>query len=298
MLKRALQDIKEFPMEGVFTVTDIYNEISDLYHYGLDSGADLHIPNFKLNIVKGYITTVVGIPSHGKSDWVDYMAIQMRMYHNWKGAFYSPENKPTQLHFSKIARKLIGKSWTGEYRMTPDEVTMSISFLDKNMWFIKPEKDFTLDTILASIKLLKIRHGLDYFVIDAWNKLEHQYSGISETKYIGDSLDKLAMFCETENLHCFLVVHPRKMEKEKDSQFYRVPTLYDCAGSANFYNKTDNGISVYRDFVENTTEIYIQKVKFSHWGEVSSSVFNYDVPSGRYFVDELTKNRPWIEPQR
>ena len=31
------------------------------------------------------------------------------------------------------------------------------------------------------------------FVIDAWNKLEHKY-GQSETKYIGESLDKLGSF--------------------------------------------------------------------------------------------------------
>lgn len=295
-LRKALTEFKEFPLEGAFTISDIQDEISDMYQFGLDRGADLHIPEFKLNIVKGYITTVVGIPSHGKSDWVDYMCLQLKLHHDWKGAFYSPENKPTQLHFSKIARKLVGKNWYGEDKITPNELTMCMSYLDGDMWFIKPEKDFSLDTILATTKQLKLRHGISFFVIDAWNKLEHKRgAGQSETEYVGESLDKIATFCETENLHCILVVHPTKMRKQKDSTDYEVPTLYDCAGSANFYNKTDNGICVYRDFAQNKTYIYVQKVKFSHWGEIGVSSFTYDIPSGRYNKEGNIDIHPWIQ---
>lgn len=295
-LKKALLEYKEFPLEGAFTISDIEQEITDMYMFGLDNGAQLHIPDFKLNIVKGYITTVVGIPSHGKSDWVDFMALKLLLHHDWKGAFYSPENKPTQLHFSKLARKLIGKNWYGDNKIEQQDLSMCINYLDRNIWFIKPEKDFTLDSILDTILTLKKRHGIDYFVIDAWNKLEHKYT-VSETKYIGESLDKIAVFCEAEHLHCFLVVHPTKMKKIKDSDEYEIPTLYDCAGSANFFNKTDNGICVYRDFKENKTYVYVQKVKFSNWGELCVSAFNYDLNSGRYYINEYDKNNAWIRSE-
>ncbi len=300
-LKKALLDYKEFPLEGAFTIADIEKEIQDMYQYGLPMGADLNIPQFKLNIVEGYITTVVGIPSHGKSDWVDYMALNLLRFSEWKGAFYSPENKPTELHFSKMARKLIGKNWYGEEKITPAEIEMCMGYLNESFWFIKPEKDFTFDSILATVKQLKLKHGIKFFVIDAWNKLEHKRDkGQSETEYVGTSLDKLAMFCELENMHCFLVVHPTKMRKIKDSDEYEVPTLYDCAGSANFYNKSDNGISIYRDFKENKTYAYIQKIKFSHWGEIGVTDFRYDIASGRYCKNEFDKEVAWIRtlPQK
>ncbi len=107
--------------------------------------------------------------------------------------------------------------------------------LNNKVWFVKPEKDFTLDSILNHVKSLKFRFGLDSFVIDAWNKLEHKF-GQSETKYIGESMDKLGMFCENYKLHCFLVAHPTKIMKDKQTGKYEVPNLYNISGSANFFN--------------------------------------------------------------
>lgn len=282
----------EFPLEGVFTVSSFSNEIDDMYLHGLDRGVDLEIPGFDFRVVKGYITTVTGIPGHGKSEFVDEMALRAVIKHGWKGAFYSPENKPTQLHFSKMARKIVGKHWDGQAKMSDTEKDIVKAYLEKKVWFVKPEKDFSLTTILAQIRSLQIRHGLDFFVIDAWNKLEHK--GDANTDYIGRALDELAAFCELYNLHCFLVVHPRKIEKNKTTGKYNIPTLYDCAGSAHFNNKTDNGICVYRDFEKHTTNVYRQKIKFDHWGVVGYSEYKFDVPSKRYYVEGYYDNTNWI----
>jgi len=281
----------QFPLEGSFTISDIDNEIEDMYVNGLDRGVSTYIPDFNLNIVKGYITVVTGIPSHGKSEWVDYMTLKLRLHHNWKGAFYSPENKPTQLHFSKMARRLIGKNWDGDFRLSDGEKNLVKKFLDGFIWFIKPEKDFTLSSILAKIATLKNRFGLDYFVIDAWNKLEHKGES---TDYIGRCLDEIAVFCETHNVHCFLVAHPTKIKKQRDSTEYEIPTLYDVAGSANFYNKADNGICVFRDFNLNKAFIYRQKMKFDHWGAEGQSEYTYNSDSKRYIHNYVPDNSNWI----
>lgn len=294
--RTAVKNAKEFPLEGVFTITDIYEDLGLLYANGLDKGVSVGINGFNLNFVKGYITTITGIPGHGKSDFLDYICLQLLRFAGWKGLFYSPENKPTELHVSKMMMKLLAKPWDGEGRMTPDEVAGAAGFLNENIWFIKPERDFTIDTMLDRIKGLKDKHGLDYFVIDAWNKLAHKYEG-SETKYIGESLDKLEMFCDAEKMHLFLVAHPTKMRKQKDSLKYEVPTLYDISGSAHFYNKSDNGITIYRNFEETdkTTEVFITKVKFRHWGEVGSSRHYYDPATGRFYTSEYFKDELWIK---
>lgn len=294
-VKEVFESAKDFPLEGVFTIQDLENDINDMYVNGLDNGVDTGMTEFDelLKFTKGYITTVTGIPGHGKSDFVDQVAIKLFLRHKWRFAFYSPENKPTRLHFSKLARKMIGKQWFGVNRINTDELEIVKSELNSNFWFIKPEKDFTLDSILLSVKQLKKTRGIEAFVIDAWNKLEHKYTQ-SETKYIGESLDKIAVFCEENNVHCFLVAHPTKTAKKKDSPLYEVPNLYSIAGSANFYNKTDNGISVYRNFENNTTEVYVQKVKFSHWGKVGVCEFKYCLDSGRFKKDLDDDFHDWI----
>lgn len=294
-IKQVYENPINFPLEGVFTIEDIDLEINDMYVNGLDNGVKTGMYEFdqKLRFVKGYITTITGVPGHGKSDFLDQLALRLNLVNGWKFAFYSPENKPTRLHFSKLARKIIGRNWFGSNRITLEELNKVKEYLNKKFWFVKPEKDFTLDSILNHVKRLKYTNGIDAFVIDAWNKLEHKY-GQSETKYIGESLDKLANFCEENNVHCFLVAHPTKIQKNKDTNFYEVPNLYSISGSANFYNKTDNGITVYRNYPEKKTNVYIQKVKFSHWGEVGQVDFTYHLESGRYLQEHDEDVYDWL----
>ena len=71
------------------------------------------------------------------------------------------------------------------------------------------------------------------------------------------------------------------MPKTKDGKI-EVPTLYDISGSANFYNKTDFGITVHRDRENNTVEVHVQKVKFRHLGECGTALFKYNLNNGRY----------------
>lgn len=284
---------QHFPIEGVYTISDVTNEIDDMYINGLDKGVNLEIPNFNLNIVKGYLSVITGIPSHGKSDFLDYLCLQLRILHNWRGCFYSPENRPTQLHFSKLVRKISGKHWDGHNRISLEEVNEIKEYLNNYIWFLKPEKDFTLTSILKQIKIIKQRYGLDFFVIDAWNKIEH---ADDKTSYIGKCLDEIVTFCEINNMHCFLVAHPTKIKKDLQTNKYTVPTLYDIAGSANFYNKADNGICVYRDFETNKTFVHIQKIKFDHWGVEGCAEFDYDLKSKRYY-NGILDNSSWIKPK-
>jgi twinkle protein len=278
----ACRNFVEFPMTGVFAIRDYLQEVENLYNYGLPPGYETGMLGFDrlLKFHKGYLTTITGVPGHGKSDFLDHLLVKLLQRHSLKGAFYSPENRPVELHISKLLRKITQRPFVGQHRMNQEEIFEAMMLLDDSIFFVKPENDFTLDSILQHVALLKNRKGIDWFVIDAWNKLEHQYTD-SETRYIGQSLDKLVNFCERHNLHCFLVAHPRKIQRN-EAGVYNVPSLYDIAGSANFYNKTDNGITVYRNFAKNTVEVYVQKVKFSHWGEVGMQMFNYDIQTGLY----------------
>ena len=75
-----------------------------------------------------------------------------------------------------------------------------------------------------------------------------------------------------------------------------MPTLYDVAGSANFYNQVDNGITVYRDFKNELTNIYVQKVKFRHIGELGEAQFKYNLQNGRFSeIGEPLDDQPYIE---
>lgn len=292
----VLKTAKEFPMEGVFTISDMDLDIEDMYVNGLDRGEATGMEKLDEHVrfVKGYISIVTGKPGDGKSDFVDQVCLKLLLSAGWKTAYYSPENKPTKLHFAKMARKLVGKNWFGENRITPGELNQCKEFLNEKIWFVKPERDFTLKTILGHVLQLVKQKGISMFVIDAWNKLEHKY-GASETKYVGESLDELAMFCEKHSVHCILVAHPTKLQKDKAGN-YMIATLYDISGSANFFNKADLGFSIFRNRIEGQegTEVYIQKVKFSHWGDTGMVNFQYDIPSGRFQHPVFPDYQSWL----
>jgi twinkle protein len=283
--KEALREITEntipFPVEGSVTISNMEDEIVDMYHNGLPAPLKIGLRGFDelAGFVKGYMTLITGIPGHGKSDFLDEITVRMLINHGWKGGFFSPENKPTKLHISKLARKIIGKAWEGEGRMTLTELSAAVTLLNNNFWWIKQKKNFTIDNLLEAVEELIETHGIDFFVVDAWNTLYHEGD---DSIYISKQLQRLSIFCENKNIHLFIVAHPYKMQKEKDSEKYRVVSPYDVKGASEWYDKLDLIISVYRDFQEKQTTIHVQKVKFSHWGNVGQTSFKYHPPSGRY----------------
>lgn len=296
-IHESILDKKEYPITGVFSAIDINDDIDDFYYNGLPQGDNIGLYNFDnhLKFHKGYITTITGVPGHGKSEFLDYIATCLNTKHKWKFAMYSPENYPLQLHFSKFAEKLIGKPFSGNDKLNELELKHAKNYFNDNFFFIKPESDFTLDNILTKVKQLIKKKGIDAFVIDAWNKLDHNYEG-NETQYISKCLDKLSLFCEANMVHLFLVAHPAKINKDKSTGLIEVPNLYSISGSANFYNKTANGITVYLNRQTLKSEIYIQKVKFKHWGQVGVVSLNWDKYNGRYYDDHNAPDRTnWLK---
>jgi twinkle protein len=155
-------------------------------------------------------------------------------------------------------------------------------YMHDQLFFINPEDDFTIDSILSKAKQLVKQKGIKILVIDPYNKLEHKIEGgTSETNYISKFLDKLTLFAKQNMIMVFLVAHPVKMKKDETNNFIK-PTLYDINGSANFYNKTDFGIVVHRDYNTNMVEIDHQKVKFKHLGEGGPVLKVYNFKNGRY----------------
>jgi len=140
------------------------------------------------------------------------------------------------------------------------------------------ESDWTVDSILDIGKKLVRRHGMRALVIDPWNELEDvRPSSMTETEYTGKCLKRMRQFSRYHDVHTFLIAHPTKLYRNKDGQ-YPVPTLYDCSGSANFRNKPDNGIVVWRDLNDPSkpVDVHVQKIRDRAVGEVGGMPFRYD----------------------
>ena len=292
---------KPYPLEGVLGVDSFDIDIDDLYKNGLSKGDTTGHRAFDniFSFTTSQLTVITGVPTHGKSNFLEHICMKLAANHDWNFGVFSPEHYPLQLHFSVLAEKFIGKSFrelTKYERMSKQEVGDAKNFISRKFNWIRPDGDvFTIDSILDAAAGLVKRHGIKGLIIDPYNKISAPFGSQSETQYINEFLTKLTIFKQKYDIHIFLVAHPRKMQK-KDNGLYDVPTLYDIAGSANFYNQVDNGITVYRNFETGFSHIYVQKVKFRHIGEIGEAVFNYNLQNGRYHeTGEHPDNTPYIK---
>ena len=298
-LLEVLDKKEPFPVEGIFTTIDLYDDLELMYRRGLQKGLTINDPlDSYISFEKGRLYTITGIPGHGKSEFVDFWITKLNLIHGLKFGYFSPENYPLQLHQSKLISKIIGSEFT-QSKMPYNLFVDAVNYLSDNFFWVMPEDDYTVDLILEKARYLVFRKGISAFIIDPYNKLEHSYkNGESETNYISKFLDKLVNFCHKNNVSIFLIAHPRKMTKDKTTGKMEIPNLYDINGSANFYNKTDFGVTVYRDFTENVVNVFIQKIKFKHLGEVGNAQYVYNYINGRYEENgkdiHYFDNKPWI----
>jgi twinkle protein len=107
-LGQCIARAKAVPLENVITFRDIEGEVEDFVKNGFKPGFQVGLENFDniFSTYTGQFITVTGVPSSGKSDFVDQMVVGYNHKYAWKAAFASPENVPTYLHAHKLMRKV------------------------------------------------------------------------------------------------------------------------------------------------------------------------------------------------
>ena len=92
-LLSRVTNAKPVPLENVTTFKDIENDVTDFVKNGFKAGYQIGLSNFDqiFSTYTGQFITVTGIPSSGKSDFVDQMVVGYNKNYSWKTAFASPE---------------------------------------------------------------------------------------------------------------------------------------------------------------------------------------------------------------
>lgn len=287
-LKAMIDDAEPFPVEGIISANDVARELDDLYDNGIDRGLDIGFPvlDQHYRIKTGYMSIVTGIPSHGKSGVVDNIIAKLAERHGWAFTIFSPEQQPAHKHFQHLIEIKSGKPMLDgpTPRMSKQEMHETRQWVNEHFTMLTPE-DPSIENILALAKIEVFRHGVKGIVLDPWNELEHMRPRhMSETEYISSALSQLRRFAIAHQVHIWIVAHPTKLRKTEEGA-EPVPTLYDIAGSANFRNKADVGLTVWRDLTLNDSkvQVHITKVRYADQGELGSVQFGYEKASKRIY---------------
>lgn len=309
-VKECLNSAKALPVEGILRVDDFEDELDHLYENGDEKGVTVGYEYFDshLRFLPGRFTIVTGIPNSGKSAFVDQLLIRLANRHKWNVGVCSFENQPVKRHAANLMSCYTGSRFY-DYDQDPSlypkmpkgDYKAGKEFLRKHFfWFAVNSFDTTVDGILDRARHLVRAHGIKMLLIDPYNCIENNKPDrLSETEYILTVLRKIESFAKEFQIHIILVAHPTKLYKDKNTGKYPPPTLYDISGSAHFYNKTDNGFSVYRDMETNLVTVYIQKVRFFNDGKKGQASFVFDPFTQRYraenesdFIKEMYFDAP------
>lgn len=296
-LSECVKHADPWPIEGLYDAEEYRKLVDDLYENGIGKGESTGYPDVDelYSVVPGQVTIVTGIPSSGKSEFIDQVMVNLATNKHWKFGVCSFENEP-RLHISKLIAKRAGAPFFKGYRerMSRAEYEAAYSFVQDHFSFLHKENgDLSdLDSILERLKMAILRYGIRGAVIDPYNFISRPRGEMSETDWISHMLTKVKAFAMGHGIHIWFVAHPTKMQRGADGKL-PVPGGFDISGSAAWFAKADCGLTVHREKDDPLiAQIHIWKCRFAWVGKQGQTNLFYDVASTRYVEFRKSDDHP------
>ena len=284
-LLESYRNARPYPVEGI-EIADTGNLLAlydQGYPKGLDTGWDLD-SSFK--IFPGQFTLITGIPGHGKTTWLKNLMTRMARRHGWKFFVYSGEEASTSFAISSLMTIHTGKpffEYPGLQRINRMDVEKLTPYMNEHfMYYSLLNNEMTIEGILEKAKEMVVRFGINAIVVDNMSSLERRMSKNNDTRHheIGNMMGELIKFARNHDVHIFVVAHPKKMQML--GKIYQAPSGYDVGDSSHYFNKPDNGITIYRNMETGITELQRWKVRFPYTGQVGTDYFNYNIATDTF----------------
>jgi twinkle protein len=286
MLNSCLMAAEQYPVEGIIAPKSIYRDLERLYQgFGterLRSTGWVHLDAL-WTFAEAQTTLIYGVPGSGKSEFVDNLIVNLCRKHNMHASVFSPEYFPPERYMAKWVEKYSGGNFFyGDGRISELELPEYARWVDNHLSILMPD-EFTVDALLELAEVEVYRNRTSILLLDNWSAMVQDNDRITETKWIGQELTKLQTWGRNHNCHVIIVNHPTKMFKRDDGNYVK-PKPYDMAGSAQWYNKADSIICVWRDMVEgrNPVEIEVQKIRYKEVGIEGTAYFDFNRYSSTY----------------
>ena len=264
-LKQDVANASPWPIDGLFSASDFSGDVLDLYHNRGPQAQSTGFSEFDraFKFLPGQFIVVTGIPNHGKSRFVDQVAVQTANHRGEKWALFSPETSESQHIADLIEIKAGGHFFEGPTdRLNEIKMREAMDWVNNNFVFIgSKEHTPKVDWVIERARAAVVRHGIKHLVIDPYNELEaSRPNGQTETEFVSQLISKLKRFAKHHEVTVWMVIHPTKMQRNHDGT-EPVPGLYDLSGSAHWRNKADAGLVVYRDYENQVTHVIAKKIR-------------------------------------
>lgn len=269
-----IKSAKPLQIEGVVDNGVRRDYIKNLIEFGVEKGLETPMKGFNKHYRPklGELDTIVGVANHGKSYYALWYAVWTAMEFGWKWCLYMPENAPASRIDKTLIEILVGNSFEN---IRLSEADIAITWIHKYFVVVDyQERLVSMADVLVTFKSVVKRHGVNGFIVDPLNDLNHDYTKGSIDQYYQTMLSEVRRFKKATNTKFLLTVHPHthatreKEQHNEQGERPRVIEIPDATGGNIFHNRTDNGISIYRNVWSDnpeyylTTEVHVQKIKF------------------------------------
>jgi twinkle protein len=286
-LKRSTEEAHPWPVQGLYDAFHFRDLVRDLYEKGAGKGESTGYSSVDdlYTVVPGQITICTGIPSSGKSEFVDQLMVNLASEKNWRFGVCSFENEP-RLHIAKLmAKRAKTHFFEGPTRrMNSEEFNAALDWVQEHFAFVWQDDGSLadLDSILDRLRVAILRYGIRGAVIDPYNFISRDGRDKSETEWISDMLTKVKAFAMGHGIHIWFVAHPTKLQRGQDGRI-PPPGGYDISGSAAWFAKADCGITVHREKDDPLiAQIHVWKCRFAWVGKQGSTNLIYNTSTTCY----------------
>lgn len=284
----ALRELVEkgaqvWPVEGLYRLSELPEPPDfELWQPGYPEWES------KLRFAPTTVSVLTGHPGHGKSLMAMQLWFNVCRDYRLRAAVASFETRPKPFQRRNLRQFYVGKP---QKLMTDAECRRADAWIEDHMlWLFHEGRNSrirpTLDWILETAEVAVVRHRARVLVIDPWNKLEStRPHGMNETDYIGQSLDACIDFARDMDCHVQIVAHPAKVLGKSAKE---PPGLEDIAGSKNWHNRVDQGITIHRPTMfrdgerQTGCDLMVLKSRYEELGYPCMLQMEYNLQTCRY----------------
>lgn len=297
----ALAEAEPYPIEGIVNVREgmLIDHSRRPAPTTMTTGTMATDKVVKLP-TEGRLIIVTGYPASGKTSWCRFVMVHTAMNHKRRWCVFSPESQPWEEFAVQVAEVYIDKPFwpvNGLPMMSDTEIKAAERWLGDKVVMLVCDAEAeapTLDWLLARLTACVLRNGTTDFLIDPWNEVRQDRGDMSETDFIGASLQRLKAFGLRHGCNIWVVAHPAKPMTAKDGSIRKSPGPYDISSSAHWFNKADVGLTVHAP-ERGLSELWAWKLRFRRFGEKNGrGIMVHNAITGRYSdTDEEKAKQQW-----
>lgn len=275
----------EYPIgaAAVMGTAEMTDDVFRVYEDGTASGVSTgwHTVDELFTVKRSQLTVITGVPSLGKTTWLDALLVNLSERHGWKHLMWSPESWEYAEHqLPRLLQRHAGMPFHRGFndRIPEEDIHDLLAWTDDHFRWLRPDVARGLDDIMLAAEQEMRRRPFETLTIDPFTEIARP-SGTGLHEFVYDLLTHLDTFLQTHGVHVFVVAHPKKPMPGSTGP----PTVYDIAESSHWANRSDAILCVHRE--SNTKHgimLYVQKVRHRAVGKPGQVQLGFEPMTYRF----------------